>query len=172
MRTIMRQRPTVGVVTLMVLGLMMYVGERQATQAKPSFTLVKNVDERGREPYQVQALVNTSTCTFNSVLYFCQLPFPAVPDGQRLILEHVTTFWALTAGEPDSLRFLDSNNATVFWVQPTFTPRVNNATHFFLDRPVTVYYEPTTSPTLLLAMTAPPSSIEVTLTGYLISATN
>jgi len=161
-----------GVITLMVLGLIMYVGERQATQAKPSFTLVKNVDERGREPYQAQALVNPSACSFNSVLYFCQLSFPAVPDGQRLVLEHVTTFWALTAGVPDSLRFLDSNNATLFWVQPTFTPRANIDTHFFLDRPVVVYYEPTTSPAMLLAMTAPPASIEVTLAGYLISATN
>ena len=120
----------------------------------------------------MQALVDPSTCTFNSVLYFCQVSLPAVPDGQRLIVEHVTTFWALSAGVPDSLRFLDSNNATLFWVQPTFTPRAITNTHFFLDRSVVVYYEPTTSPTLLLAMTAPPASIEVTLAGYLISATN
>jgi len=84
----------------------------------------------------------------------------------------VTTFWALTAGQPDSLRFPDSSNATLFWVQPTFTPRVNNSTHFFLDRSVVVYYEPTTTPTLLLAITAPPSSIQVTLAGRLSSATN
>ena len=172
MRAIIRQRPMLAAASVAVLGLTLYSGERQATEAKPAFTLVKNVDERGREPYQVQAEVDPSACTSNGVLHFCQVSFPAVPDGERLIVEHLSSFWDLTAGNPDSLRFLDGNGGTIFWVQPTFTTRASNSTHFFLERSVDVYYEPTTTPTLLLAMTASPSVIQVTLHGYLISATN
>lgn len=95
-----------------------------------------------------------------------------MPEGERLVIEHVSSFWELTAGNPDSVRFVDRSGGTAFWVQPTFTTRVNTATHFFRDRSVVIYNEPTTTPTMMLAMTAPPSSIEVTLHGYLIAATN
>ena len=133
---------------------------------------VKNVDEAGRAPYQVSTLFLPSACTFNSVLYFCRLDLPAVPAGKRLIVEHLSMFVAVNNGSPDSVRFLNSLGGDAFWVQPTFTPRVGNANHSFLDRSVLVYYEPGDTPQVLLALTAPLSSAEITVHGYLIDATN
>jgi hypothetical protein len=134
---------------------------------------VKNVDEKGRIPYQTEQLISTSTCSFNGVLYFCSHALPVVPAGKRLVVEHVTMFAALSSGDPDSLRFIDPiTNGTLSWVQPTFSPRPSLPTHFFLDRPVHVYYEPNQVPSIRFSSTGQPVSIEFTVHGYLIDAVN
>ena len=131
----------------------------------------KNVDQPGRSPYQVTSLFSPSSCTFNSVLYFCPLSFPVVPAGKRLIIEHISMFVAESAGgSPDSLRFLNSFNGTAFWVQPTFTPRVGTPDHSFLDRPVLVYYDSGENPNVLLAVTKVLAAAEMSVQGYLIDA--
>jgi hypothetical protein len=140
---------------------------------QPPTRSVKNVDEKGRVPYQTTQLIITSTCSFNSILYFCDHTLPAVPAGKRLVVEHITMFAALASGVPDSLRFLNPvSNGTLFWVQPTFTPRAIDSAHSFLDRPVHVYYEPGQSPMIRLQTTGQPVSVEFTVHGYLIDAEN
>jgi hypothetical protein len=96
---------------------------------------------------------------------------PTVPTGKRLVLEHVSMFVALASGIPDLVRFSDPLTfRTRAYVQPTFTTRSIFPNHFFLDRPVHVYYGPDESPLFRLQMTGQPVSIEVTVQGYLIDA--
>ena len=132
----------------------------------------RNIDEPGRVPYQVEASVSAASCAFNGVIYTCDKVFPPVPAAKRLIVEHLSTFQALSSGTPDVIRFLNANFATLFWVQPTFSTRAGLPTHFFLDRPVRVYYEPTTSPTVRIQTNGAPEVILVTLHGYLVDAVN
>ena len=46
---------------------------------------IRNVDERGRSPYMEFQVVS---CPGGEALT-CQIPFPPVPAGHRLVLEHV-----------------------------------------------------------------------------------
>jgi hypothetical protein len=140
--------------------------------ARPLLAADKKSAEPTWVPYQTSNLFIPSSCTFNSVLYFCDVALPAVPAGQQLMVEHVSLFVAVDSGSPDSVRFLNSNHGTALWVQPVFTPRVNNPNHFFLDRSVTVYYTSGDTPHVLLALTAPLSSAEVTVHGKLSTAAN
>jgi hypothetical protein len=160
-----------GIAYVALLALTLHVASDQASaQIRPAYT--KNVDEPGRTPYQTSNIFSPSSCSFNSVLYFCPLPLPTVPAGKRLIIEHVSIFVALNAGVPDSLRLQNSFNNNIFWVQPTFTQRALTPTHFFLDRQVLAYYEPGDTPKLLLAATGSLAAAEATVHGYLIDATN
>ena len=152
-------------------GLMMLATPELTQAQRPLPT--KNVDEKGRIPYQIEQLLITSTCSSNGILYFCDHSLPAVPAGKRLVIEHVTMFAALATGVPDSFRFMHPVFlGTLFWVQPTFTPRAINGAHFFLDRPVTVYYEGGQEPMVRLQTTGQPISVEFTIHGYLIDAVN
>jgi hypothetical protein len=155
-----------------LVGLTMHLSAEPA-MAQVRAALTKNVDEPGRMPFTENPLVLTSTCTFNSVLYFCRVNFSAVPAGKRLVVEHISSFIALSAtGSPDSIRFIDRFGGTAEWVQPTFTTRVNTTSHFFLDRPTLVYYEPGDTPQVLVATTVQPTVVEVILHGYFIDAAN
>lgn len=157
---------------LLLVGLMVPLTPAPAS-AQVRAALTKNVDEPGRMPFQASALFAPSACSFNSVLYFCSVSFPAVPAGKRLIIDYVTHFVALAApGSPDSLRFQDRNNGNLFWVQPTYTPRALTPSHFFLDRPVHVYYEAGDTPKVLMAITQQLAASEITVSGYFIDATN
>jgi len=140
--------------------------------ARPLRAADKKNAEPAWVPYQTSNLFIPSSCTFNSVLYFCDVALPAVPAGQQLMVEHLSLFVALDSGSPDSVRFLNSNHGTALWVQPVFTPRVINPNHFFLDRSVTVYYNSGDTPHVLLALTAPLSSAEVTVHGKLSNVAN
>lgn len=156
---------------LAVLGLALTLTADQAmAQVRAAYT--KNVDEPGRRPYQLAASFIPSSCSTNGILYFCALDLPAVPTGKRLVVEHISMFVAVSGGTPDLLRFRNQNFNTLFWVQPTFTPRVNFPGQFFLDRPVDVYYEPDDTPNVGLQLTAPLSVAEITVHGYLIDAVN
>jgi hypothetical protein len=70
------------------VALLAILGSFSATPAFAqwiSATLVKNVDERGRAPYMhFQAL----TCPGGGTTG-CQVVFPPVPQGKRLVLERV-----------------------------------------------------------------------------------
>jgi hypothetical protein len=82
-------------------------------------------------------------------------------------------FMALASGSPDSVRFINPvSNSTLYWLQPTFTPRATIATHFFLNQEVLAYYEPSQVPQLRFSSTGQPVSIELTVHGYLIDAVN
>jgi hypothetical protein len=145
--------------------------ETTQAQIRPVYT--KNLDEKGRAPYQIEQLFIVSSCTFNGILYFCDHTMPAVPAGKRLVIEHITMFAALAGGVPDSVRFMHPVFfSTVFWIQPTFTTRAISGTHFFLDRPTNVYYEAGQTPILRLQTTGQPQSVEFTIHGYLIDAVN
>ena len=136
--------------------------------ARPALAAAKKKDAPKWDPYQLTALFLPSACTFNSVLYFCRVDLTPVPAGQLLTIEHVSLFVALNSGSPDSVRFLNSNG-NAFWVQPTFTQRVN-ASHYFLDRDVLVYYAGGDVPHILLAVTTPLAAAEVTVHGKLTTA--
>jgi hypothetical protein len=52
--------------------------------AQARAALVKNIDERGRVPFQA-----TGACSAPSFPGSCDVIFSAVPSGKRLVIEHV-----------------------------------------------------------------------------------
>jgi hypothetical protein len=162
---------------LVVTGILgVFTVDKAMAQTRPAYT--KNVDEPGRIPYQyaVDFQSGTSACVTNS---FCIVPFPAVPAGKRLVVEHLTVFAAVSGGGiPNLLAFGDNfvtNQNNVFIIPPTFTPSVTSlgATFYALERPVRVYYEPGTTPKVKIGASANFAfTCNMTLHGYLIDASN
>jgi hypothetical protein len=61
-----------------------FSGARAVAQTAIKAALVKNVDERGRVPWQVTQ--TTGSC----VTQECAIAFPPVPAGKRLVIEYVS----------------------------------------------------------------------------------
>ncbi len=144
-------------------------------QIRPAYT--KNVDEPGRTPYDKNVVAEAAFGVALPVVH--SAIFPAVPLGKRLVLQHVSVF-ASNFGAPTpatEVAFIafpmPSGNASdgyKFVIEPDFK-RVG--AYFFLDRPITLYYEPGAAPRInMFAASGNFTYINITLHGYLIDAVN
>jgi hypothetical protein len=137
--------------------------------------LVKNADEPGRVPYQ-QTLEFGPNSTICLGGLFCVLSFPPVPSGKRLVVEQVSALIAVSGGQVHYLTLGDqflTNGGNVAILQPNFVPAYNGR-FLATTQQVRAYYEPEATPKLKIAVTNGFSNFRsnVTLTGYLIDATN
>ena len=71
-----------------VLALLAVLGKFYATPliAQVRAAVIKNIDEKGRNPYMQGAF---ASC-FSGTSAFCDMNFPAVPANKRLVIEHVS----------------------------------------------------------------------------------
>ena len=85
------------------LALLVVLGKFYAVpvMAQVRAALVKNIDERGRIPYMQQVFLN---CVVGSP--FCDLHYPAVPTGKRLVIEHVSANIGTNPGAGVNATFL------------------------------------------------------------------
>jgi len=122
--------------------------------------LVKNVDEKGRSPYQQSGFVQ---CTASSG--FCDLVFPPVPAGKRLVAEHISA--NVFAPNGVNAMFLVVGGNTSFDL-PTHTASLSSL--YSMNEVVLGFYEAGQTPLFRLATSVPDPSAaaSVTLTGYLI----
>jgi hypothetical protein len=136
----------------------------QPLMAQVRAALVKNLDEKGRNPY-IQHVF--SSCSGSSGL--CDLIYPAVPAGKRLVIERVSANIAADAGINGTFLALPNGGAFALPGRTTSLPSL-----FAVNEGVLAYYDAGQSPVVRIALsgTAPffaPS--DAVIAGYLVDLT-
>jgi hypothetical protein len=108
------------------------------------------------QPYQHSGFRNTP-CPNNQ----CIIEFPAVPMGKRLVLTSVSAQLGTTVNS-----FVLEGSGVTYFV-PKLDPAIGN-----VAQPITLYYEPGTTPTarMFSANTPTGTSLIVTVVGHLVPA--
>jgi len=124
--------------------------------------LVKNIDEKGRIPYQAIA-----TCPTPVAGISCAAAFPAVPVNRRLVIQHINAEFNKVAGfEPTAaISFIGDDNLNRRFVIPTFA-RVGT-TNYGINSPLLAYVEAGR----VVSLEAFGSISQAQLTGYLVDLT-
>lgn len=164
---------------LAATALLFFTAGEAVTQIRAA--LVKNTDEPGRLPYQHRVDFPNANCNTTT----CVLPFPAVPAGKRLVIQHVSIIASASTntppnwvafGEASSPNVAAPNTENIAIVQPFFTqgPSQGGVSFWALDREVLVYYDPGAIPKLKISVPTSFSTFvsNATVHGYLIDATN
>ena len=124
---------------------------------------VRNVDERGRAPYmefQIQGCPGGGATT-------CDVVFPAVPAGTRLVLEHVNAGINFAAGGIRRAGLLIREQAIfVLPVRPGSDPNLS-----IVNEPTLTYFESGQTPIfqLVLQDTNATPLLTVAVSGYLVN---
>lgn len=123
--------------------------------------VVKNIDEKGRIPYQV-----SGSCLAPVAGISCSVPFPAVPANRRFVIEYVNTEFTRTAGfDPTAaLSFIGTDNLSHRFELPTF---FRSGSTYGLSTPVLIYLEAGQTISLEIFGTVP----QAHLVGYLVDLT-
>jgi hypothetical protein len=121
--------------------------------------LKRNVDDPGRIAYQSRA-----ACVLDST--FCSFDFPAVPKNHRLVVQRVSGFLAIAAGDGRGARVTlegGANGAFSAFIAP---PSFQGESRF--DQPVLQYVDAGSAPLLsALADVMLDSNSSATISGYL-----
>jgi hypothetical protein len=135
---------------LAILTLCVYLGQALAAQPpQPAVVII------GVNPYQQQVGVSdSSTCPSQQ----CRFTFRAVPQGQRLVITHVSA----QVGLADAV-LLENGGTTLF------VPKANSSSSF-LGAQVTYYVNSGDTPTarIFYPNTTDHNSLIVDLVGYLV----
>ena len=127
--------------------------------------LIKNIDEKGRNPYQQSGATD---CTG---LGLCDLAFPAVPAGKRLVVEHVSGNFNPNPGAAMNAIFLEGAGGFAVFSFPgssMATPQL-----VAVNQPVLAYFESGQTPFIRVAWnsTANTGAFSAVITGYLVDLT-
>jgi hypothetical protein len=148
---------------------------------------VKIVDQPGRAPYQHSVKFNGAgtVCRAGND---CRLPFPVVPSGKRLVLEHVTAVVWLSVSaivctdsglteRPNFISLITNDGPfltdSTFIIKPDFKAACDSP-FWVMDRPVRAYVEGGQTPTIWIRAIGQMdrSNSMVSLHGYLMDANN
>jgi len=148
------------------LALLVVVGKFYATPALAQVVraaLVKNVDEKGRSPYmQFQPRV----CSRNSTKS-CDVVFPPVPAGKRLVLEHLNAGinFATSGVRFAGVLIAQDSGLSVFPTRPSGDPNLT-----IVNEPTLLYFEAGQTPTFRIGVNndADVPVVTATLSGYLV----
>jgi hypothetical protein len=147
------------------LALMAVLGKFYAVPAIAQIraALVKNVDEKGRAPYQQSGFVQ---CTAGNS--FCDLSTAAVPANKRLIVEHVTANVFAPSGVNGVFLIVGGNTTSSLLARSNGT-----ASLMAVNETVLMFYEAGASPLFRLvpSTTDGSASYQATITGYLVDLT-
>ncbi len=126
--------------------------------------LVKNIDERGRNPY-----IQNVTC-YSASANTCTVFLPAVPAGMRLVVEHLN----VSMDTPTALISVDiSGNGTIMFpfMQKMSSDSAGNSI-YVANQPFLSYYEAGQTPEVSMFAAAGGFTFvsgNVTFTGYLVN---
>lgn len=125
--------------------------------------LVKNVDEKGRAPYQQSGFVQ---CTNGNS--FCDLFLPAVPANKRLVVEHVSANIFAPVGLNGTFLIVGGNTSSALPGRSTSAP-----TLLAVNETVLMYFEAGASPLyrVVPSVADGSASFSATITGYLVDLT-
>ena len=125
--------------------------------------LVKNVDEKGRVPWQLT--LTTNSCPFPG----CFITFPAVPAGKRLVIEYGSGLVQQTSSTLSLPAFVLLNEGAFPQARlGPFVPNVSPQSAWILSATLLYYVEEGRSPQILSSSATPVSYVEATISGYLI----
>jgi hypothetical protein len=129
--------------------------------------LVKNIDERGRAPYMVQA-----TCGTVAIAIQCEADFPVVPANKRFVVEYVNGLVSAAHGNFQGafLNVPSAGQVRVSLLAHFDATNASNRDQYTISMPAVVYYEPGQVPFAVLAAEASPGLLggTITLSGYLV----
>jgi hypothetical protein len=132
--------------------------------------LVKNIDERGRAPYMVQA-----TCGAIANSKQCEADFAVVPANKRFVVEYVN---GLVSGAHGNFQgaFLNVPSAGQSQLPLLAHFDVTDASgrdQYTISMPAVFYYEPGQTPFVVLVAVTAPGLLggSFTLSGYLVDLT-
>ena len=128
--------------------------------------LFLNVNDPGRIPYQSFA-VGPNTCS-----NLCEIIFPAVPDGHRLVIQHVSVNSQIsTASAVVQVVVAGGNGANSFFL---VTPQGNSTLGFVdADQPVLEYVDSRQMPLVAIKLNLATFNGQpgATITGYMLDCT-
>jgi hypothetical protein len=149
-----------------VLALTAVLGKFYAVpvMAQVRAALIKNIDERGRNPYMQFGEIG---CV-NSGL--CDLTFPPVPTGKRLVVEHVSGNFNPNPGVGINGIFLITAGFGVFSFPAS---SIASPELVAVNQPVLAYYEAGQTPLVRVAWSSSsnPGAFTAILSGYLVDLT-
>jgi hypothetical protein len=123
---------------------------------------VRNIDEKGRNPYMQGGFVNCPPANG-----LCDTLFPPVPAGKRLVVEHVSANIGLNPGSGINGAFLLAGGNAVFSLpgRSMATPQIVG-----VNEQVLAYYEAGQTPVFRLAWAGGGNGGEASsvLSGYLV----
>jgi hypothetical protein len=138
--------------------------------------LVKNIDERGRNPYEEQV-----GCTDAAFVNQCRVEAAAVPTGKRLVIEHVSMRLYLQGTQPFGPATLFGNEFDVLGIhfqrEQFISPKLDFANSiqalYSANERVLTYYDAGQKPTILIPLIGSGNGqfVDVTLSGYYVDLT-
>jgi hypothetical protein len=147
----------------LVVGTVSIVGPRAVKAAV--YAMVQDRDQRGRNIYQ-----NTVSCF--AATDPCVLQLPAVPAGQRLIVEHVSAIVTMQSGDAPDATELRGGNQNVYQFLP-LTPVPGNfggQSQFVTNQAVLASYNAGEVPEVdTFAPTGHTFTVLADVSGYMIS---
>ena len=100
--------------------------------------LVQELYGPGRSPYQSNQLYNPSAQICPNQFY-CQIAFPAVPGGKRLVVTHVSATYSMNAGATEAVV---SIGKSLFDTMDLPAPVNVGGNRYVASSPITYYFEP------------------------------
>ena len=162
---------TIYVGSIAAAAIALQIAAAQAAPA-PSPTVVQNVDEPGRNPYQDSQTFNHTT-QFGCTQFVCTLKFKPVPAGQRLVVTYASAAYSLAPnGTEASVALAIDGDFTSSDAPQQFILTVPIGGSRVVGAGPTVFYvEAGHQPSLLLAgnTLATGLTAQATVAGYLVS---
>ena len=130
--------------------------------------LVQEAYGPGRTPYQSNQLYNPSAsiCPNN---FYCQIAFPAVPAGKRLVVTHASATYSMNAGATEAI--VEIGNG-LFSTMDLPAPVNVGGNRYLASSPVTYYFEPGETPYIFITggSVITGNTGHASIVGYLVPA--
>lgn len=153
------------------LALMAVLGKFYAVPliAQVRAAVVKNIDERGRIPYIVQAPCAAQGPGTN----FCSASFPAVAANKRLVVEYINSQLNVEHGQFFGAFLGVPSAGTQYLALPSHLELTNGNDYYSVSVPAVVYYEAGQMPAAYIYTISnnSPRAGVITLSGYLVDLT-
>ena len=128
--------------------------------------LVQEVVGPGRTPYQSNQLYNPSASICPNQFY-CQIAFPAVPAGKRLVVTHASATYSLNSGATEAI--VEIGNGLFSTMDLPGAVNVGN-NRYVASSPITYYFEAGETPYIFITGSSVITSNtgHASLIGYLV----
>jgi len=130
--------------------------------------LVQEVFGPGITPYQSNQLYNPSASICPNTFY-CQIAFPAVPAGKRLVVTYASATYSMNPGASEAIVSIGGN---LFDTMDIAAPLFVGVNRYVASGPVTYYFEQGTTPYIFIAGSSVITSNtgHASIVGYLVPA--
>jgi hypothetical protein len=130
--------------------------------------LVQEAYGPGRTPYQSNQLYNPSASICPNQFY-CQIAFPAVPGGKRLVITHASATYSMNSGATEAIVSIGNG---LFSTMDLPAPVNVGGNRYVASSPITYYFEPGETPYVFItgSSVVTGNTGHASLVGYLVPA--